>query len=48
MMVIPMKWMPWLLLGCGAYVAFGEGQVGTGLIMAAIGGAWLYFKHAKA
>lgn len=43
MMVIPLKWFPWLILIVGI-VVMAEGEVGTGIIMAAIGIVWLFLR----
>lgn len=43
MMVIPLKWFPWLMLIVGIMVVAG-GEAGTGLIMAAIGAVWLFLR----
>lgn len=43
MMVIPLKWFPWLILIVGIVVMVG-GEAGTGLIMTAIGAAWLFLR----
>lgn len=43
MMVIPLKWFPWLILIVGIVVMV-EGEAGTGLIMAAIGAVWLFLR----
>ena len=44
MIVIPMKWMPWLLLFCGAYGIFTGENLVSYLIIGTIGGIWLYFR----
>ena len=47
MMVLPIKWIPYLLVICGIFsLATGEESVGFGIITTAIGGIWLYFKHS--
>ena len=48
MMVIPMKWMPFLLTFTGIVtLVSGEVDVSAGLVMTAIGGIWLFFKYKK-
>lgn len=40
MIFIPIKWFPWLCVIVGVMVVAG-GEVGTGLILTAIGAVWL-------
>ena len=45
MMIIPMKWMPYILV-IAAIGLFAEGSIVAGLVAAAVGSIWLYFKYA--
>ncbi|MBR3929814.1 MAG: hypothetical protein IKJ65_12530 [Clostridia bacterium] len=47
MMVVPVKWIPYLLVIAGIFgLASGEESIGLSIGMAAVGGVWLYFKHS--
>lgn len=47
MMVIPVKWIPYILtLGGIIGLLSGNESVGFSLFMIAAGGIWLYFRHA--
>lgn len=43
MMVIPMKWFPWLILIVGVITLAG-GEAETGFVMVAVGGIWLFLR----
>ena len=47
MFVVPVKCIPWLLAfgGAGA-ILMGEGDV-TSVLMAIVGGVWLFLKYKK-
>ena len=44
MMVIPLKWLPWLILIVGLITLAG-GEAETGLVMIAVGGVWLFLRN---
>lgn len=46
MVVLPVKWIPYLLVFTGIVCLItGEVDPVAGVVMTAIGGMWLYFKH---
>lgn len=47
MMVIPVKWLPYLMVIAGIFgLVSGDESVGFSIAVTAIGGVWLYFKHS--
>ena len=45
-MVVPMKWLPYLLVIGGIGMLSSGEDTGIGILAAALGGIWLYFKHS--
>lgn len=49
MFVVPMKWMPFLLVIAGVFALFtGEMSVLGSLVMIAVGGGWLWLRYGLA
>lgn len=47
MIILPLKWMPYLLVVCGLICLFsGEAPVGVSIIMTLVGAVWTLLKHA--